>query len=450
MLSLPDDFFQVWPQETEASWLLILDGLDEVPIEKRSDTLQWLTNLAGGLTRLGHRLLVTSRPTSGGIELDPKLFCPYKVLSFDWNQACHFAGRWFGDNADRFLQQLEQVPVGALAGTPLLLTMAALVFQRAGRLPKRRAQLYDEFVGIWLGRRHEGDPDEEERRDLHRIWGDLFSVRRSLVERLALWCQEELRGQLIPIAIFTQQVERLVQDQEILGRTWTSERARQEAPRCARVLWERSGILRRQTEAISFLHPTFREYLSACALSQRLRQSGNDYSTVIGERPFRYYWETTIAMLAETCDDSGELVKWLAQEVTQKKGDRVKLLHRCWESSDAADNLEVRAAVVKAFVVAIKESEDDYVREHAARALSAIPDPCAVGPLIAVLRSPGSGWLAPYIRRNAAYALGLIGDTRATGPLVQELNQEKDEHQRGWILQAVARILDTRKQGGNT
>jgi hypothetical protein len=98
----------------------------------------------------------------------------------------------------RFLQQVEQSRIADLAQVPLLLTLAAVLYEqgRDKRLPTSRTGLYEECVRVllfseeaqrvtaeslqqewqrYLGRRGEG-------------WEDnLFYERRTLLEHLALW-----------------------------------------------------------------------------------------------------------------------------------------------------------------------------------------------------------------------------------------------------------------------
>ena len=71
---------------------------------------------------------------------------------------------WFGENATRFLKELEQVSPGELRGTALLLTIAADVYTESGALPRGRPALYKRLVEIWLA--------EAEKRGLNQEMGD--------------------------------------------------------------------------------------------------------------------------------------------------------------------------------------------------------------------------------------------------------------------------------------
>ena len=150
--------------------------------------------------------------------------------------------------------------VGALAGTPLLLTIAAAVYWRRHKLPPRRSELYGQFVDILL--------EEDERRpEVWAAYGDLLAYRRPIIERIALWCQEELGGGLMPERDFEAQVARILRGEMGLRPFEVEAQAR----RYVQMVCERGGLLVRRGDALDFVHPTFREHLAACALRRRPR-----------------------------------------------------------------------------------------------------------------------------------------------------------------------------------
>jgi HEAT repeat protein len=65
------------------------------------------------------------------------------------------------------------------------------------------------------------------------------------------------------------------------------------------------------------------------------------------------------------------------------------------------------------------QSNDDDVREEAARSLGELQDPRAVMPLIDALADPNH-----YVRREAAKSLGRLGDERAIPPLINALKDD--------------------------
>ena len=70
-------------------------------------------------------------------------------------------------------------------------------------------------------------------------------------------------------------------------------------------------------------------------------------------------------------------------------------------------------------VIQALHSDDEEVREEAARALGELNDQRAVGPLISILSDENR-----YVRREAAKSLGRIGDERAIEPLINSLKDD--------------------------
>lgn len=298
--NLPPDFFTAWPSQTGARWLLLLDGLDEVPAHER----RAVANLLEGWARRAgeHGVVITSR-TAGYEALDAKTFHHYTLLPFEPEQVDDFARKWFGDEAANFQAELDRVRVGALAGTPLLLTIAAAVYWRWHELPPRRSGLYGQFVDILL-------VEDERRPEVHAALGDLLHYRRPILERVALWCCGELDGGLMPERDFVAQVARILQDEMGLSRFEVEAQAK----RYVQVVRERGGLLVRRGDALDFVHPTFREYLAACAL---LHQPRAKVDEVIRTRWHDDAWQGVVLFLLGLLSDDGADVGGLVQHVLE-------------------------------------------------------------------------------------------------------------------------------------
>jgi formylglycine-generating enzyme required for sulfatase activity len=156
--------------ETEARegrLLLLLDGLDEVPRERREEAESTLRELAARWPKTP--LVVTSRPIgyrrpgSGFVELD--------LLAFDEGQREEFLRRWFGrssaqgpgprQRAAEVMKVLRADPgLWDLAGNPLYLTLMALLFEEDKKPERHRSALYDQVFDLLLDGRHrlEGKP----------------------------------------------------------------------------------------------------------------------------------------------------------------------------------------------------------------------------------------------------------------------------------------------------
>ena len=326
---LPEDFFDAWPRQLEAHWLILLDGLDEVPAEARgklaSDIERWAKDIEP------HRVVITSR-TAGYEALDAEVFRHYTLLPFEPEQVDDFAQKWFGDEAANFQAELDRVRVGALAGTPLLLTIAAAVYWRWHELPLRRSGLYGQFVGILL--------EEDEKRDeVREAYGDLLDYRRPILERIALWGQEKLGGGLMPKGNFAAQVARILRDEMGL-RPFEVEA---QAKRYVQMVRERGGLLVRRGDTLDFIHPTFREYLAACALLRRPRAGVDE---VIRTRWADDNWREVVlfllGLLSDDRDQTSEVsetseVSRLVQDILESGKEGLYFAAACLTDQVAVD-----------------------------------------------------------------------------------------------------------------
>jgi predicted NACHT family NTPase len=304
---LPEDFFTRWPQQTDANWLLLLDGLDEVPAERRPRLMAWLRRAIPTLGPV--RIVVTSRPSgySPG-ELDERAFGHYDLLPFTPEQARAFASRWFGEGAEKFLEEFARVRAGALGGTPLLLTIAAKVYGERGALPGRRSALYDQFVDIWL--------EEAKGRGLSAELGERVSrVAKFGLARLALAMTERpgltLRDLEQEAAAYLRDALRLSDDE-----------AEAEGPRFVEVMARRSGVFTRRGEACDFIHPTFREYLAAWALVRACRKDGGYDLERAWERAVSRWgeerWQEVALFALSLLSDAGQDVTPLVRRIWRK------------------------------------------------------------------------------------------------------------------------------------
>jgi hypothetical protein len=122
----------------DAPWLLLLDGFDEVPEQHREDILAWLRKLIGDDVTF----LVTSRPTQALTAPFRRHTAQFEIGSFSAEQQRQLADRWLAPKAIEFETAFSRFGKGELGATPLILTIAAIVFLQSGCLPIRRSELY--------------------------------------------------------------------------------------------------------------------------------------------------------------------------------------------------------------------------------------------------------------------------------------------------------------------
>jgi len=447
---LPDGFLDAWPQRLDTPWLFLLDGLDEVPADRYLSLKQWIGDLLARPEVA--RVIITSRSSAyAEKEWESSRLSVYEIQPFTPDQTAELAHRWFGEDASAFLQALETVRSSVLTETPLLITIAAKVYLERKSLPERRAQLYQEFVDIWLDEARERGLSDE-------LDAALLDLAQPALAHLALamtdhpdWTDEK---SLIPVV-----VEYLNEQLNLKAR------APAVAERFLRVMARRSGVFLKREERYEWVHPTFREYFAALALNQQL-ESGKSFEEVLSERAMQEEWEETIVALAEMCTMPVELVKWLnAQVVGSRQRSAAVLAQRCWKASNTAESNEARNAVIEALIAMLNDLEWSWRAEHAlieigspavellinalrdrnpyvswkaAEILSKIDAPCIVEQLAAVIRDSDS-----RLRSIIADTLGELGDPHAFEPLVALL-RDTDENVRASAAAALGNIKDVR------
>ncbi len=305
----PSGFFDEWTQQTNVHWLVLLDGLDEVPADQRADLVQRLKSFPKAIGP--NRIVITTRP-SGYVrgELDEKQFGHYELLSFTPEQTDKFALKWCDDKASDFLKELKSVRIGNLRGTPLLLTIAAKVYLELGELPERRTLLYGQFTHVWLseagqrglmdelGEKLAGPIDLQIRRLSH------LALR--MTEQTHDTTFESLRGF----------VAEHLQTNEGFNRT----HAESYSGEFIRIMARRSGVFTRRGEIFDFFHPTFREYLAAASV---VWECGQDLEQI---------WERIVSRWMET--KWREVALFVLGLLSGSDIDISSQLGRIWQTSD--------------------------------------------------------------------------------------------------------------------
>ena len=250
---LPPGFLREWSDRMDAPWLFLLDGLDEVNQDERSSLMRWLRTTLGGSADMNrHRVLVTSRPISTfDIGRD---FQVYTLQHFSDQDRATFARAWFDERSNEFVTHLSQTHVGGLSTTPLLLTIAAAVYELDGQLPDLPVKLYERFVSIYLS--------EAERRGLDEELGErVAKLKRSGLAALA-------RFQIIEGGnTSTKWLGRKAAEYLRSALGLTPEEAAKDGKDFVEVMGRRSGIFITRGTRCEWLHRTFGDYLLAETLT---------------------------------------------------------------------------------------------------------------------------------------------------------------------------------------
>ena len=140
--------------------LLCFDGLDEVPEATRVRVRKAVLALLHDYRKVIH-ILITCRTRSYQDELFPKQFVRQEVALFDEDKITAFVRQWYAarlppdeaaPKAEELARAALEPSLRELAQNPMLLTTMALLHQRQLGLPKERAKLYNDAVGVLMER----------------------------------------------------------------------------------------------------------------------------------------------------------------------------------------------------------------------------------------------------------------------------------------------------------
>lgn len=304
--------------------VVLVDGLDEVPDERRHEVHEWLRELVGAFPRA--RFVVTTRPAAvtagwlsaeGFTEVRLQPMTPRDVRTFvtRWHQA--LPGEPRDDERDALITAIgARSALRRLAENPLLCALlCALHHQGNGRLPENRMELYDVALRMLLDSR-----DIERKIDV--------PVRLSLTEKLVLlrslayWLVRNGHTD-VPAADAEARITAKLRSMGQIDVT----------PRTVfRHLLDRGGVLREPVPGrIDFVHRTFQEYLAAQAAVEE------DDIGILTANARRDEWREVVVLAAGHAHPSQRerlldgILQWDTDEQERLKLDLVALA--CLETS---------------------------------------------------------------------------------------------------------------------
>ncbi len=252
--------------------LVLFDGLDEVPTAQRETVVRAVQAFSDHYTQ--HRVVVTCRPYAYvGQPWPLQGFTEVTLAPFNAEQQDTFIATWYAELAkqDRLsegeaharAQQLQSAirrqDLAGLARRPLLLTVMALLHSFRGTLPEDRTELYADAVDLLL-----------------RRWEQRISEEAGLIAQLDIPGLKisDLEAGLYDVAFRANQLAGEdhgtadIDEGDLrkwlapyLGGSWDK------AGEFVGYIRERAGLLvRHKTEAYTFPHRTFQEFMAACHL----------------------------------------------------------------------------------------------------------------------------------------------------------------------------------------
>lgn len=253
----------------EGRAIILVDGLDEVSVEQRAETREWLLGLISDFPDC--KVLVTSRSTAVTKAWEEiQDFRHASLLPMEWPEIRAFIAHWHAaaiematsaslktqlEQAEKSITAIvrDRTPIRSLCNTPLLCALICALHGESGSsLPTNRMDLYKTAIEMLVVRR------DSDRRLLGEKEVDLdYSAREILLRTFALWLHDNGASD----------AERADYVQKIDQQLGALHRVTARAEEVAQFLLERSGILREPIPGrVDFVHRTFLEYLASKAI----------------------------------------------------------------------------------------------------------------------------------------------------------------------------------------
>jgi len=293
--------------EEKRRCLVLLDGLDEVAEHDQNEKL--IAAVKAFVSQYpNNRYVVTSRIVGfeSGTWADLG-FSVFRVLGYSRKQLHAFAEKWAkllariqGQLYSEVLEDLQSAifsnpRVRALASNPLILTILVLLSgARGGTLPRRRVDLYQKVVDVFL------DSWEKSKRATDKF-DETYSINLDA---------REFRWLLSDVSLAIQKAERT-----LAPRWWLAEKMREylqnklgfelndandTCDRIIRYLAERTGLIEeRGRDLFGFSHRTLQEYFASLgAIDEADASPSRDVSHCIRDYLFHPQWCEVVRLIA--------------------------------------------------------------------------------------------------------------------------------------------------------
>ena len=287
----------------EGRFLLVLDGLDEVPYALQTRGRQLIGAVLNACKP--RRVIVTCRIRSYEGEARLAQFEAHTLAPFDEPRIRDFVAAWY--RAQRMLSRIDPAQEASrakdlteaalsgdlreLAANPMLLTTMAIIHQRDIRLPSQRVQLYSLAVEVLARRWQQGKSGE-----LAVFLKDNLRLR-AVLERLAYEAHRMGKGNGATADLPRGKALEILEQPEFLGTTPLADEFLNYVDQRAGLLVGRGGRPG-QPQDYSFPHRTFQEYLAGCFLLSG-RDSGRQAREFFRHAAEGDYWRLAARLAME-------------------------------------------------------------------------------------------------------------------------------------------------------
>jgi len=415
--------------------LLLLDGVNEMPSQKRRQELERFHD------KNSHtRMIFTTRDLAlgGSLGIEKKL----EMCALTEAQMREFVGKYLPQHGDLLLRQLGN-RLREVAETPLLLQMMCQVFENSGKIPQSKGELFQEF-----------DRQYDEFKGAQSVSEDFRRFKSDLLQQLAfvMLQGDSLRPTDGLVAISRDRAEGILE-------CWLRDRGVLDAPTKAKewledLLEHHLLQVAAKREEIEFHHQLFQEYYAGRALLKLLVEGHPD--VIDDERLQHFYlnyfkWTEPLAFMLSLLADEDRAVRVvrLALDVDLMLGARLAgEVQRVFQQRTVGlvDGLDVPGWLKVALLGEVRsddaipgllklvEHSDYYVNWMVAYALGKIGSEAAVQGLLKLVTDSDSG-----VRSRAADALGQIGSEVAIPGLIKLL-EDSDTNVRWRVADALRQI----------
>lgn len=150
--AFPDEFFLPYSEAGHKSWLVIVDGLDE--IEDLHDRQRLWDALSGLHSQAGDafRFVIFTRPNAVRIASSVQSFRRWRMRAPSESDRKLIARRYIDQEGkvEEFLMHLATTPFADVYRVPLFETIAASLFNQTGAIPTTQMGLCEAFVSALI------------------------------------------------------------------------------------------------------------------------------------------------------------------------------------------------------------------------------------------------------------------------------------------------------------
>jgi hypothetical protein len=145
---LPDQFFVPYSDNGHSSWLIVIDGLDEIEDRRERQRLWDMISRLHSQFGDAFRFIITTRPDPIRIREDVAGFTRWSVRSLTTPIRASLARKYIAEDekAERFIDRIRHSEFSDVMSVPLFETIAASVFVKTGQLPSTKLALCEAFA----------------------------------------------------------------------------------------------------------------------------------------------------------------------------------------------------------------------------------------------------------------------------------------------------------------